>query len=187
MGRRKNRWKYQDFRAIGVSRSRPIWQPSLRPAAANPTLHVVAGPSDCGKSTLTRISGFSGLEIIDPDALARSMPAGNAAREALRRRRRALGERRSYLVETTLAGARILFHMEAVRWEGDRIVLRYVSLSSPDQSLDRIRNRVALGGHHVPEADARRRFSRSRSNLPTVAALADEVIFYDNTMYRRIA
>ena len=146
-----------------------------------PTLLVVAGPNGCGKSTLTRTSGFNGLELIDPDTLAHNMSPGRATREALRRRRRALGEKRSYLVETTLAGAGILRHMEAARREDYRNVLHCVSLGSPDQALDRIRNRVAPGGHDVPETEVRRRFLRSYSNQPAAAALADDVSFYDNT------
>lgn len=146
-----------------------------------PTLFVVAGPNGCGKSTLTRTSGFNGIEVIDPDALARCMSPGKATREALGRRRRALEEKRPYVVETTLSGAGVLRHMETARREGNWIVLHYVSLGSPDHSLDRIRNRVAMGEHDVPEADVRRRFPRSHSNLPTAAALADEVYFYDNT------
>ena len=58
-----------------------------------PTLHVVAGPNGCGKSTLTRTTWFSGVEVIDPDAIARDTMAGNAAeaaRSALRRRQAAL-------------------------------------------------------------------------------------------------
>ncbi len=46
------------------------------------TLHVVAGPNGCGKSTLTRMSGFSGLDIIDPDAIARSLGSGNSGQAA---------------------------------------------------------------------------------------------------------
>ena len=42
-----------------------------------PTLLFVAGPNGCGKSTLTRMSGFGGLEIIDPDAIARSIASGD--------------------------------------------------------------------------------------------------------------
>ena len=72
--------------------------------------------------------------------------------------------------------------MEAVRNKDYRIVLHYVSLGSPERALDRIRNRVALGGHDVPENDARRRFLRSHSNLPTAAQLADEVLLYDNSL-----
>ena len=72
--------------------------------------------------------------------------------------------------------------MEAFRKEACKIVLHYVSLGSPEQALDRIRNRVARGGHDVPENDARRRFSRSHSNLPTAAQFADEVALYDNSL-----
>ena len=110
------------------------------------------------------------------------MPPGQAAREALRRRRLALLERRSFLVETTFSGTGIFRLMEAVRNKDYRIVLHYVSLGSPERALDRIRNRVALGGHDVPENDARRRFLRSHSNLPTAAQLADEVLLYDNSL-----
>ena len=149
-----------------------------------PTLLVVAGPNGCGKSTLTRMSVFRGLEIIDPDAIARGMLPGDpgmAAREALGRRRDALAAGRSHLVETTLAGSGILRHMAATHQAGYRIILHYLSVGTPDQALDRIRNRVALGGHDVPEADARRRFVRSHVNLPSAMAQADLTLLYDNT------
>lgn len=149
-----------------------------------PNLLVVAGPNGCGKSTLTRMSAFKGLEIIDPDAIARSIVSGDpvqAGREALRRRRDALAAGRSHLVETTLAGSGILRHMTAARRKGYRIVLHYVSVASPDRALDRIRNRVALGGHDIPEADVRRRFARSHTNLPAAVTRADEALLYDNT------
>lgn len=91
---------------------------------------------------------------------------GQATREALYRRRDALAARRSHLVETILAGSGGLRHMTSARRSSYRVVLRYVSVSSPDRALDRIRNRVALGGHDVPEEDVRRRFPRSHANLP---------------------
>ncbi len=144
-----------------------------------PTLVVVAGPNGCGKSTLTRTPWFSGVEVIDPDAIADT--PGPAAREALRRRRAAIAEGRSIAVETTLAGSGPLRLMETARSAGYRIVLHYVCVDSPDQSLDRIRNRVALGGHDVPEPDVRRRFARSLANLPVAIARADEVVLYDNS------
>ena len=149
-----------------------------------PTFLVVAGPNGCGKSTLTRTTWFGDVDIIDPDAIARSMTAdgpGQAAREALRRRRAALGASRTHLVETTLAGSGILRHMDAARRAGYRVVLHYVSVTSPDHALDRIRNRVALGGHDVPETDARRRFARSHASLSAAIARAHEAMLYENT------
>ena len=148
------------------------------------TLHIVAGPNGCGKSTLTRTNWFGDVDIIDPDEIARGMMAGNpgqAAREALHRRRDALAAKRSHLVETTLAGSGPLRHMTDARRAGHRIVLHYVSVGSPDAALDRIRNRVTLGGHDIPQADVRRRFVRSHVNLPTAMALADMALLYDNS------
>ena len=149
-----------------------------------PSLLVVAGPNGCGKSTLTRTTWFGNVDIIDPDAIARSIRLGEplrAGHEALRRRRDALAAGRSHLVETTLAGSGILHHMAAARQAGYRVVLHYVSVASPERALDRIRSRVALGGHDVPEADVRRRFVRSHANLPAAMARADDALLYDNT------
>lgn len=140
------------------------------------------------------MSGFSGLDIIDPDAIARDIMSGNAtraAREALRRRHSALSTGRSYVVETTLAGFGIFRHIAAARRAGYGIVLHFVSVASPGQALDRIRNRVVLGGHDVPEADLRRRFVRSHTNLPAAIARANVALLYDNSdldqPYREVA
>ena len=149
-----------------------------------PTLFVVAGPNGCGKSTLTRTTWFGGVEVIDPDAIARDMATGSpgqAGREAVRQRRAAVGAGRPLVVETTLAGHGALRLMAAARRTGYRIELHYVSVESPEQALTRIRNRVALGGHDVPEADVRRRFARSLAHLPAAIERSDEARLYDNT------
>ncbi len=68
------------------------------------------------------MSGFNGIDIIDPDAIVRNIESGDlllqAARASLRRRREALDAGRSHLVETTLAGSSIIPHMAAVRLPG---------------------------------------------------------------------
>ena len=98
---------------------------------------------------------------------------------------------RTHLVETTLAGSTILRHIATAQRKDYWIVLHFVSVGSPDLALDRIRNRVALGGHDVPEADVRRRFERSHASLPAAISWADVVPLYDNAdpdrPYREIA
>ena len=95
------------------------------------------------------------------------------------------------MVETTLAGKTMLLVMDQARSAGYRIALHYVSVNSVAQALDRIANRVALGGHDVPEGDVRRRFARSLANLPAAVALSDETRIYDNASpenpYREVA
>ena len=99
----------------------------------------------------------------------------------MRRRQEALNSGRKHLVETTLAGCGILRRMEAARKDGHRILLHYVFVGSSAQALNRIRNRVALGCHDVREADVRRRFERSRTNLPAAVERADMVYLHDKT------
>ena len=150
-----------------------------------PTFFVISGPNGCGKSTLTQNTTlFDGVEIINPDEIARGMVADGtapAAREALHRRQAALDERRTHLVETTLAGSGTLRHMTAARQAGYRVVLHHISVATPSQALDRIRGRVAFGGHDVPEVDVRRWFARSHANLPDAIACADKVHLHDNS------
>ena len=127
------------------------------------------------------MSVSQGIEIIDPDEIARGIAPGDAAREALHRRQAALHAGRAYLVETTFAGVGSLRHMAAVQAARFRIVLHFVSVGSPDEALDRIHNRVLLGGHNVPEADVRRRFVRSHANFPVAISRADFAMLYDNS------
>jgi len=48
---------------------------------------------------------------------------------------------------------------------GYRVCLYYLWVPSPERALMRIHNRVQAGGHDVPDADVRRRYIRSLSNL----------------------
>jgi len=149
-----------------------------------PTLHVVAGPDGCGKSTLARTTWFRGFKAIDPDAIAGDTMTGYpawAAREVLQRRWAAVSEGRTLAVETTVAGAGALRFMKVARQAGYRIVLQYISVNTVSQALLRVRSRVTPGGHDVPAADVQRRFTRSHANLPAAIAWADKVLLYDNT------
>ena len=71
--------------------------------------------------------------------------------------------------------------MATARTAGYRIELHYVCVNAPELAIDRIRNRVALGGHDVPERDVKRRYARSLARLPAAIARSDEARLYDNS------
>ena len=69
------------------------------------------------------------------------------------------------------------------------VVLIYVATTSVEINIERIRNRVILGGHDVPEEDQRRRYSRSLANAAKALMIADEAVILDNsgTSYVKLA
>lgn len=148
-----------------------------------PLPHAVAGPNGCGKSTLTRTPRLSGSAIIDPDAIAHRTPVSpvQAAREAVPRRCAMLRAGRTHAVEPPGPVPAFSDTWGVARTSGYRIEPYDMSVESADQALDRIRTRVALGGHSVPETDARRRFARSLANLPAVIARVDGTRLFDST------
>ena len=58
----------------------------------------------------------------------------------------------------------------------------FLSLTSVELALSRVRERVLRGGHDVPEAGVRRRFDRSMQNfLGYYRRLANDWILFDNS------
>ena len=49
-----------------------------------------------------------------------------------------------------------------------------------EESLGRIRNRVAKGGHNIPREDVERRFSTRFEDVLRVLPYCDEARFFDN-------
>lgn len=154
-----------------------------------PILTVIAGPNGSGKSTLTQSLEFEGRErLLDPDFLARGLNASNpvaaaitAGREELTRAADYIARAESFAVETTLAGRGGIRLICDARNRGFEIHFAFVCLDSPERCITRVRNRVARGGHFVPDADVRRRYHRSLVNMAEVLKLADTSKIYDNS------
>jgi predicted ABC-type ATPase len=159
----------------------------------------VAGANGCGKTTLTKWAReeFQESPVLDPDAIARSLQATatnygsaiDAGREALAISERLLAAGQSFTVETTLSGNTYLRMMRAAKALGYIVVLIYVGTTSVEINMQRVRFRVARGGHDVPEEDQRRRYPRSLANAAKALAIADESVILDNstTRYVKIA
>jgi predicted ABC-type ATPase len=151
---------------------------------------VIAGPNGSGKSSLTggNLDPFRQFPLLDPDAIARAIQVNSQTSSALTAGRKALtlaaqylDSHRSFAVETTLSGHNYLQMMLDAREQGFDVALIYVGTSDPEINVARVANRVALGGHDVPEVDLRRRYARSLLNLPIAVARADVSIIFDNS------
>jgi predicted ABC-type ATPase len=156
-----------------------------------PRLLVFAGANGSGKSTLTKVYRRR-LEllgpILDPDAEARILnpqdvnkAAIQAARNTLKRQTEYLETGQSFALETTLSSKSNLELMQTAKHLGWVVRLAYVGLGDVQRNIQRVKQRVQMGGHDVPIEDIKRRFERSTANLPLAAEIADGFAVYDNS------
>ena len=59
--------------------------------------------------------------------------------------------------------------------------LFYICLDNPEQSIQRVRELVAQGGHDVPDLDVRRRYACSLANARQVLRLVHQGLVFDNS------
>lgn len=160
-------------------------------------LHVVvlAGPNGAGKSTAapTLLRGRLGVtEFVNADTIAQGLSAFSpdqaafeAGRVMLARLRYLATQRRSFAFETTLASRTFAPRLKEWIDNGYAFHLVYFWLPNSDFALARVRERVQLGGHDVPEATIRRRYQRGLANFfQLYLPLATTWRFYDNSSYR---
>jgi hypothetical protein len=61
------------------------------------------------------------------------------------------------------------------------VLIRYCGLASSELHIERVRARVAAGGHSIPEELIRRRWISSMANLIALAPCVHTVQVYDNS------
>jgi len=162
-----------------------------------PNIYIIAGPNGAGKSTMAaRILGryMNGTAFVNADVIARGLSAfdpGSVALEAgrvmLQRLDELARQRLDFAFETTLASRTFVPWLRKRQKEGYQFHLFFVWLPHPDMAVFRVASRVAAGGHHVPEADVRRRYERGIANfLGLYMELADVWEVYDNSEATRL-
>lgn len=134
----------------------------------------------------------SGGEYFNPDEVARQLREANgtlteveansrAWHEGKRLLEQAIAERKSFIFESTLGGNTIAQLLEQALSAGLEVKIWYVGLPSPEQHIERVRARVAKGGHDIPEADIRRRYTGSLTNLARLLPKLTELKIFDNS------
>ncbi len=105
----------------------------------------------------------------------------SAGREVVRRTQEYLRSGQDFAIETTLSGSWTTRAIKEALARQFFVRLVYICVDNCEQSIRRVHERVAQGGHNVPDHDVRRRYARSLSNLKQVVNIVDESIVYDNS------
>jgi predicted ABC-type ATPase len=157
-----------------------------------PTCFIIAGPNGAGKTTfalryLPQIAGcrnFVNADLIayglSPfDSLSAQYEAG---RLFLREIYANIDKRVDFAFEATLAGRSHISLLKKLRQNGWRIVLFFLWIPDAAFSKSRVRERVAQGGHDIPDETIYRRYPLIMRNLIKIyIPLCDKVVCYDNS------
>ncbi|HEV7403839.1 MAG TPA: AAA family ATPase [Chthoniobacteraceae bacterium] len=156
----------------------------------DPILCILGGCNGAGKTTLARelLPRLGIMRFLNADEIARglspldpSLSAFRAGRLVLEEARALVASRAGFAIESTLSGKTHLALIREAKARGYRFLLHYIVIGSASQAVARVALRVKMGGHHVPEADVRRRYKRSRRHwLEDYLPLADEWGAWDN-------
>jgi predicted ABC-type ATPase len=160
--------------------------------APKPTIYLIAGCNGAGKTTFAREflpKEMKCLRFLNADEMARGLspfdPAAGAVKAArllLHEVRDAIQSRQTFGLETTLSGLTYVRLLINARERASAVKLFYLWLPSAAMAIRRVRERVRKGGHSVPVADIRRRYTRSLRNLVDhYLPLADEWTLFDNS------
>lgn len=140
-----------------------------------PIVVVLAGPNGSGKTTAAPVllPTLLGVRIfVNSDTIAQGL-AGfeydgvglQAGRLMLQRLDELESQRASFAFETTLAARSFASRLRRMALDGYEVHLVYLWLPSAEHAIERVRLRVAAGGHGVADAVVRRRYEAGLRNF----------------------
>ena len=153
-------------------------------------LDLVVGPNGAGKSTFVELTLAPLLPrsvFVNADEIARqrwpddaAAHAYEAAQVAADTRARLIELRRSFIAETVFSHPSKLELIDLAH-AADYTVVLHVLLIPRELAVERVKHRVSAGGHDVPEAKIRERYTRLWSLVVPAIMRSDSATVYDNS------
>ena len=142
-----------------------------------PNLYIISGCNGAGKTTASYAilpEMLSCREFVNSDEIAKGLSPFNAdtmavaveaSRIMYKRIRELIDLAETFALETTLASRSIAKLIKNAQAKGYSVTLLFFWLNTPDLAVERVKNRVAAGGHYVNEVTVMRRYRTGILNL----------------------
>jgi predicted ABC-type ATPase len=160
-----------------------------------PNLYIISGCNGAGKTTASYAilpEMLNCREFVNSDEIAKGLSPFNAntmavaveaSRIMYKRIRELIEMAETFALETTLASRSIAKLIKDAQSKGYNVTLLYFWLNTPDLAVERVKNRVAAGGHNVNEPTVRRRYRTGILNLFTLyMPICDYWMITDNSL-----
>ena len=134
---------------------------------------IVAGANGSGKTTFANqyVKRFA-YQYLGADDIAAILAPNKfhdvkiqAGRQFFKQLTELIAEGKNFVVESTLSGLGFQRIIPRLNLAGYMITIVFVYLPTPENCINRVKERVLKGGHSVPEGDIKRRFYRSTNNF----------------------
>ena len=155
-------------------------------------LYIISGCNGAGKTTASYTVLPEILhcrEFVNADEIAKGLSPFNpesvaieAGRLMLKRIDELLEKGETFSIETTLATKSYISLVRKAQAKGYSVKVLFFWLNSPELAMMRVAERVANGGHNIPEEIIRRRYVAGISNLFNLFAKeVDSWVIFDNS------
>ena len=154
--------------------------------------YIFAGVNGSGKSTLYK-TNFLNKDIknsirINTDEIVYSFGSWKnstdqikAAKMAIQLRNKCFLEEKSFNEETTLTGKTIIKIIDKAKNLDYKIYLYYIGIDNPEIAKERVKNRIARGGHGISPDVIKKRYYESLKNLEKIIHQCDFIEIFDNS------
>ena len=157
-----------------------------------PILTVFAGINGAGKTTLYKYEKkFVGVDLgerVNPDEIfAQQSKKWNpssviqSGRIAINKIKYCIANKLSFNWETTIITSTTLQFLKEAKEAGFLVQLNFIGVQDVNLSLERIKQRVAKGGHDIPEEVVRGRFKNQFKHIIEALQYVDNALFLDNS------
>ena len=143
---------------------------------------IFAGPNGSGKSTFTSLLKPS-MDYINADEIKKILKCSDfeAAKLAEKQREEHLKNMENFCFETVLSTDRNLNLLKRAKEKGYFIRCYYILTADPMINIFRVRARVEVGGHDVPDDKIISRFDKALALVHEVVGVCDICHIYDNS------
>ena len=155
-------------------------------------VYIIAGPNGSGKTTFARefLPEYAKCKnFINADLIAQGLSPFSPEIVAIKSGKIVLQQIQEYTAngadfafETTLAGKTYLNLMRKLKNKGYKIHVFFLWIPTAKMAIERIKDRVADGGHNILDIDVKRRFLRSIRNFFMIyKQYLDSWMLFDNS------
>lgn len=159
-----------------------------------PQLFILAGCNGAGKTTASKILLPEVFEIetfVNADIIAAKLNPDNPESVAIQAGRMMLGQidellsqKKSFVLETTLATKSYVELVKKAQNLDYEVTLTYFWLESADHAIERVARRVKQGGHNIPDDVVKRRYENGIRNMfKLFMPIVNKWTIYDNSDY----